>query len=107
NAIRGYDNATASPAVTIGTGTGQRVTGTDTVILMSGSDSGVKIVSHDAPAAQFKVSTTAHALQDGDLLMACDYRQAAIFQTTQASDANVTIVHNTGNSVTPGNCSKG
>ncbi|MBR0564602.1 PilW family protein [Azoarcus sp. L1K30] len=107
NAIHGYDNTTASPAVTIGTGTGQRVSGTDTVILMAGGDSGVSIVSHDAPAAQFKVSTKAHGFKDGDILMACDNTRAAIFQTTQASDTNVTLVHNTGNTTSPGNCSKG
>lgn len=39
--------------------------------------------------------------------MVCDYRQAAIFQVTNASDTNVTIVHNTGATEKPGNCSKG
>lgn len=107
NAIRGYDNTAVSPAVSIGTGTAQRVSGTDTLILMSGGDSGVSVVSHNPTAAEFKVSTKAHGFQDGDILMVCDERLAAIFQTTNASDSNVTIVHNTGNTVSPGNCSKG
>lgn len=107
NAIRGYDNNTASPAVTIGTNTAQRVAGTDTLILMSGDDSGVSIVEHTPTAAQFKISTTDHGFKDGDILMACDERIASIFQTTNASATNVTLVHNTGSSVKPGNCSKG
>jgi type IV pilus assembly protein PilW len=39
--------------------------------------------------------------------MACDNNDhAAIFQVTNANSSNVTIVHNTGASVSPGNCSK-
>jgi type IV pilus assembly protein PilW len=65
------------------------------------------ITEHNGPAAQFKVNTTAHGFVDGDIVLVCDYKQAAIFQITSASDTNVTIVHNTGNTVDPGNCSKG
>lgn len=85
-----------------------RAPGTDAVIVWSGTgDSGVTIVAHNPNAAQFKVNTSAHGLEDGDIVMACDYRQAAIFQVTNANSNNVTIVHNVGNSVSPGNCSKG
>lgn len=109
NAIRGYDNADESTAVAIGTGTSERVSGTDTVTLMSAGDSGVKIVKHVATAAQFTVSTDKHNMKFGDVLMACDYRQASVFQMTGPSSANETIVHNKkeGGTIQPGNCSKG
>lgn len=104
--IQGYegnDNTFPKPF-----GTEDRVSGTDAVIVWSGTgDSGVTIVDHKPNAAQFKVNTSAHGLEDGDIVMACDYRQAAIFQVTNANASNVTIVHNTGSSVSPGNCSKG
>ena len=106
NTIHGYDNSTESPAVTIGTEEGKRVTGTDTVILMFGSAADVTIVKQNKVAASIFVNTTYHGINDDDIVMACDDKQAAIFQVTSASASNVTIVHNTGHS-TPGNCSKG
>ena len=40
--------------------------------------------------------------------MVCDANHAAIFQVTNASPGtNVTVVHQTGNTVEPGNCTKG
>jgi len=106
--IRGYGGAQAFPAKAIGTNTTDRVAGTDAVIVWSGnSNADVTIVSHNPNSAQFKVNTTAHAFSDGNVLMVCDFKQAAIFQVTNANSANVTIVHGTGNTVTPGNCSKG
>jgi len=105
--IRGYEGTETLPAKATGTGTDERVAGTDAVIVWRGdAASGVTIVSHDPPAAQFKVNTTAHGFTDGAVLLVCDLNQAAIFQVTNASDTNVTIVHNTGTEV-PGNCSKG
>ena len=105
--IHGYESGETLPAKATGTGTDERVAGTDAVIVWSGDPaSGVTIVDHDPPAAQFKVNISAHGFADGDVLLGCDLNQAAIFQVTNASDTNVTIVHNTGTEV-PGNCSKG
>jgi hypothetical protein len=85
-----------------------RVSGTEAIVVLSGTGSeGLIIVDHNAPAAEFKVNTTAHGIVDGDILLVCDYDHAAILQTTNASSSTVTIVHNTGTSgVSPGNCSK-
>lgn len=105
--IRGYDGqaAQALPTVTTGTATGNRIAGTDAVELRSGASGDVTVVDHKPNSAQFKVNTTAHGLVDGDIVMVCDFIQAAIFQITNASSSNVTIVHNSGTG-TPGNCSK-
>jgi type IV pilus assembly protein PilW len=108
NGVEGYEGTETLPAKAIGTGTLDRVTGTDAIVIHSSTENnGVVITEHNGPAAQFKVNTTAHGFVDGDIVLVCDYKQAAIFQITSASDTNVTIVHNTGNTVDPGNCSKG
>lgn len=104
DAIRGYSGATTGP-VEFGLSSAKRVSGTDAIALRRASDSAVTIVSHNPSSAQFKVNTSNHGFRDGDILVACDERSGAIFQVTNASASNRTIVHNTGTG-TPGNCSK-
>jgi len=108
NTIRGYAGGDATFPRAFGTAAGDRVSGTEAIVVLSGTGSeGLIIVDHNAPAAEFKVNTTAHGIVDGDILLVCDYDHAAILQTTNASSSTVTIVHNTGTSgVSPGNCSK-
>lgn len=108
--IQGYEGNVSMPGVVTGNGTGQRVAGTDAVTIRTASlNTGVIITDHNPPtSAQFKVNTGAHGFEVNAILMACDYRQAAIFQMTGPSSPNETIVHNDGNVPTgPGNCSKG
>lgn len=108
NAVRGYDGTESGFPKAFGADSAERVSGTDAVVVVSGSlDTGVTITEHNPTSAQFKVNTTAHGLVDGDIVMVCDQQQAAIFQVTNANSSNVTIVHNAGGSVSPGNCSKG
>lgn len=102
----GYDGNQAGPQ-SFGSGPGQRVTGTDGVLVLTASlFEGVVITHHNATAAQFTVNMANHGIQDGDIVMACDSQSAAIFQVTNTNPANATIVHNTGTG-NPGNCSKG
>lgn len=106
--LHGYEGSDDTFPKTFGTAAAERVNGTDAIVLHNGtSDDGVIVTEHNPTSAQFKVNTTAHGVETGDVLIVCDYKQAAIFQTTNASDSNVTIVHNTGSPVSPGNCSKG
>ncbi len=108
NALRGYAGNDNTFPKAFGNGVTDRVAGTDGIVILSGSiNEGLVITEHNPNSAQFKVNTTAHGIKDGDILMACDYKRSAIFQVTNASSSNVTIVHNTGSSHTPGNCSKG
>ena len=100
--IIGYEAAmTTAPA--------NRIAGTDAVALMSGeSSSAVSVAAHNPTAAQFQLNTSNHSLDDGDIAIVCDWRQASLFQVTNAQPGtNSTVVHNLGNSVSPGNCSKG
>lgn len=105
--IRGYDGQAgqALPSVTTGTAVHQRIAGTDAVELRSGASGDVTVVDHTPNSAQFKVNTAAHGLAGGDIVIVCDFIQAAIFQITNANPSNATIVHNTG-AGTPGNCTK-
>lgn len=106
--VRGYDGSagTAFPVVLAGTGKGERIAGTDAIELRSGSSGDVSVEDHKPKSAQFKVNTKAHGLVDGDIVMVCDYVQAAIFKITNASSSNVTIVHNEGQGTDPKNCTK-
>lgn len=108
-AIQGFEiTADITPIVVTGTAAGQRVDGTDAILIRSGSsDNGVVITDHNPNSAQFKVNTKDHGLEDGDIVMACDGGSGAIFQITNANSNNVTVVHNTGGAFSPGNCSKG
>lgn len=104
--IRGYEGTEAFADAAFGTSQAQRISGTDAIELKS-AVSGVSIVSHTPPSAQFKVATANHGLSNGDLALACDFGQAAVFQVTNAQPGiNETIVHNVGGAK-PGNCSKG
>jgi len=105
--LRGFDGHEALPARAFGTGTADRVAGTDAVVVWSGSTLPALAIEHHDPAqARLRVHTHEHGLNVGDIAIACDQVQAAIFQVTHANPANRTIVHQTGQSVQPGNCRK-
>lgn len=110
NAIRGFEGGNADhdsqfPQAT-GSGPAARIAGTDALITLASSlDTGLPIIDHNPSAAQLKINTNAHGLKDGDIVIACDTKQSAIFQITNASPSNNVIVHNTGTG-SPGNCSK-
>lgn len=100
-ALRGYGSAEAFPDAGFGTGAAQRLNGTDAIQLFSGDDTVATISAHSTSAATFTLNTSGHGYASGDLLMACNSRQAAIFQATSVSGA--TIGH--AQSGSPGNCS--
>lgn len=103
NGVVGYDAAIpgGNPA--------NRVPGTDAVDLMSSdTSSAVTVVDHNPTAAEFHLNTIHHNLDDGDIAIVCDWRQASLFQVTNSQpDINTNVVHNTSGGISPGNCSKG
>jgi type IV pilus assembly protein PilW len=107
--LTGYESSVASPGTPFGTAFGNRIAGTDAVDVMSGDNSsGVTVVSHNPSSAQFHLNTVNHVLDDSDIAIVCDNRQMALFQITNAQPGtNEVIVHNTGNTASPGNCTKG
>jgi type IV pilus assembly protein PilW len=81
-----------------------RVAGTDAIELKSATSGGVTVEKHQSgTSASFKVNSNDHGLQEGDIVMVCDYRQVTIMQTTNVNASNMTVVHNTGTG-SPGNC---
>lgn len=102
--IRGYDGDQAIGAVSSGTNAGDRIAGTDALFVLSAdANVGSAISSHDTAANQFTLSTAAHGLRSGDIGVACDYRQAAIFEISLASSSSNQI----GYGGTSGNCTTG
>lgn len=104
--IMGYDAPTAAAAVDFGSAIGQRINGTDALLLQGMNNTGLYIASHNVTSANFKINAATTTLSTNDILMICDFTQASIFQATSYNSQNVTVVHNTGTG-TIGNCSKG
>lgn len=108
--VTGYDGATAFPDAAFGAAgstTGLRVAGTDAIDLKSAVASGITIEDHQPASADFKLNTTAHGISPGDVVMACDFDHAAIFQVSNSNPGtNPNVVHNIGGSVSPGNATK-
>lgn len=107
--ITPYGKTQVLPAKDFGTGTAQRVSGTDAVVISTGSsDMGISVESHNANAASLKLNKLGSGFSDGEIILACDFRFATIFEISNVQSTNVTLVHNTGNSSYPGegNCTK-
>jgi type IV pilus assembly protein PilW len=91
--IHGYEGNDDSFPKAFGTGRAERVSGTDAVVVWSGTlNEGVVITQHDPTSAEFKFNPPQHGLEDGDIVMACDNNdRAAIFQVTNVDSSNGTI----------------
>ncbi|WP_407354408.1 PilW family protein [Luteimonas sp. R10] len=99
-ALRGYASSEAFPDRAFGTGPAERLSGTDAIQLISGDDTVVTISAHNAAGNTFTVNTTDHGFSAGDLLLACNSRQASIFQASSVAGVSVGHAASTG----PGNC---
>ncbi len=104
--VIGYDGTQAFTGKAFGTGSADRVRGTDAIVIIKGGGPDYKIVQHVPTSAQFKLNKL-HNLKDGGIVMICDSQQTSILQLTNVNESDVTIAHNTGDSVSPGNCTKG
>jgi type IV pilus assembly protein PilW len=106
-ALRGYTGGTAFPGAAFGSGVAERVSGTEAIAVRYGAAvDNISITAHATGTQTFTTNINNHGIAVGDLLLVCNYRQAAVFQVTAANIANGTFVHGTG-SGTPGNCSTG
>lgn len=65
------------------------------------------VANHNPAAAQLQL-TANHDIKQGEILVITDCIHSAVFQMTNVNNNNTisTIVHNTGNAVSPGNCTK-
>ncbi|MDP3454296.1 PilW family protein [Methyloversatilis sp.] len=103
--LRGFDNTTASLAAVIGTGEGQRVSGTDLVEAIHGGTAAFSVSAHNDGASTITLATP-HTLASGDLVVLCDFENSAIFQVSAVDVSTNSIVHDIG-AGSPGNCSSG
>jgi type IV pilus assembly protein PilW len=107
-AVAGYDGTSSdfagSGLPNAGSTPGLRVAGADAIAVLRGSDHVFSVTAHNPNAANFKINATPN-FNDGDVMLVCDADQSAIFQATNVSPTNVTVVHNEGTG-TPGNCNK-
>lgn len=101
-AVRGYGSAEAFPDAAFGTGAAQRLANTDAIQLLSGDDVVATISAHDPGGASFTLNTNVADLGFGvgDLMLACNSRQASLFQASGVGGTAVS--HAAGG--TPGNC---
>ncbi len=84
-----------------------QVADTDMVAILRAGEDAFSIVQHVPTSAQFKLDDLS-TLEDGDIVMVCDFTQSSVLQITGTNSTNVTVVHNTGVAgVSPGNCTKG
>lgn len=104
-AMRGYDGDEPfdeEAGGDFGEGTAERLAGTDAIQLISGDDAVVTISAHNPAGTSFTLNTNVTDLgfSAGDLMLACNSRQASLFQ---ASGVSGTVVGHAA-SGSPGNC---
>lgn len=108
NALQGFDGDETDSAADFGNSEGQRVKGTDSLRVMSAGDTSITIVpSSGGNPANIKINKSSNDIGVGDIVMVCNPDHTVIFQITKYNNSNVTVVHNAGSKVKPGNCSKG
>lgn len=94
--VRGYGATEAFPDAAFGTAAGARLTGTDAIQLISGDDSVATISGHNTSGQQFTLNTNTHGFVAGDLMVACNSRQASLFRASAVSGN--TVSHASGGS---------
>ncbi|WP_447940293.1 PilW family protein [Pseudoxanthomonas mexicana] len=120
SALRGFGGGEVVPAIAVGGGQTQRIANTQALVVMSGGERSVNVVSHVPGTQTFTVQNANHGFQTGDVLLACGQdadvvslasvqdtdvgtvRFGAIFQMTNAG-GGTSILHAVGG--TPGNAS--
>jgi type IV pilus assembly protein PilW len=105
--VMGFDDVTAFGAAAIGTGVGERVNGTDAIIVRSAPTvDNVRVSTHFSATSTFTTTVNNHGIAVGDLLMVCTFSQAAILQASAVNTSTGTFSHGMGGG-SPGNCSNG
>jgi len=108
NALHGYDDATQDPALTGLTGLGKPVAGSSSVHVISTGNLDVTVSNVPSKdSAKIQITADTSQLNTGDLIMLCDFDHATIVQIDVYAGKGQVVVHNYGNKVSPGNCSKG
>lgn len=104
--VRGYGGAQASTGAAFGAARGDRVAGTDSIQTQGIQGLGLTVESHDPAAAYLQINAGATDIEAGDVMIACDFNHAVIFQVSSYDAGNVALRHDIGVG-SPGNCSTG
>lgn len=104
--LRGYDDTEPSTGVAFGTARGQRVAGTDSVQTQGIPGLGMTVAAHTPATASLQLTAATTEVGTGDVMIACDFDHATIFQATGYNTGTFTVRHVDGGGP-PGNCSRG
>lgn len=102
--ILGHEDDSDTSAVAFGANRGDRVAGTDALQLQGLQGIPFSVDDHDGGAAVFRLDAATTNLQAGDVLIACDFDHATIFEATATAAGGSEVVHAFG---TGANCSAG
>lgn len=111
--IRGYAGGTVAPGVTTGTATNNRIAGTQAILTQGIAGAGFLIVDVDSETEEdagviiseersYEFRAPANAVDNGDLLLACNSGQAVVFEASgkDTDDGTVTVTDTSGTSYT-------
>lgn len=111
--IRGYAGGTVAPGVTTGTATNNRIAGTHAILTQGIAGGGFLIVDVDSETEEdagviiseersYEFQAPANAVENGDLLLACNSDQAVVFEASEkkTDDGTVTVKDTSGTSYT-------
>jgi type IV pilus assembly protein PilW len=105
--VLGFDGGTAFPGAAIGAAVTERVNGTDAVIVRyAAAYDNLTITAHDTANTRFTTSVAAHGIPVGELVLVCNYSQAAIMSVSAVDLAAGTFTH-AASAAVAGNCSAG
>lgn len=106
NAVRGYEGNQTDLAVTTGSAEGQRIAGTDSLMLIGASGSPQSVKSSDVANYKLTLYDATTSLVAGDVVIVCNPDHATVMQASAVTTGPVTVSHNVG-TVIPGNFSTG
>jgi len=94
-----------APIPGVGTVPGSRLAGSDAIRVLVGEKDPVTV--EDIPAAQAAALHLSNlsTISPGEIILICDGEKSTTVQITNSNASTVTVVHNTGGSQSPGNCS--
>ncbi len=105
--VRGFDDSepTSTSFAAYGEDRAERVEGTDAIQLQGLLGNGLSVSSHNATTAVITMSGASTDMRVGDVVMACNFDHAAIFEITAAAAPYLNLTHDTGAGLR--NCSRG
>jgi type IV pilus assembly protein PilW len=87
--LQGFGNTEPATGIVVtGTGSGQRVTGTPAIkVLSGGMFNSVTITAHDPAVAKIDLNIPNHGFDTGDIVVVCDAESAALAQVSSVTTA--------------------